>query len=303
MQYLKNDMKKVALIGGSGFIGVNFLDQMSSNYDITVFGRQTRDVFSLEEKTFDYLRLDIDSLTEQLSGFDVVINLASIKVKPSTPLSEYLEGIKLADQLMLACIKNQIKFIQLSSRMVYEPNQKVPWDEASTTLPVNYYGVSKLAIDHLLLAYNLTHHTGFISLRLAQVYGLRQGQIDPSQETFVVMKYIALARLGQDIPLFGSGTGARDYIFIDDVVHAIKLAIDSEEAGVFNIGSNQMVSYSQLAELVIEVFNQASKIITVNQPEDKSQVLLEITKANQRLGYTPVYSLSEGLQAIKERIK
>lgn len=297
---------KLALFGGSGFIGRNFIEKSLIEGEFTIFGRGKDSEIRIKDKTYVYKHTNylVENLVEQLKDFDVVINFSSLKVAKHLELIDYMQNAQIADNLMKACIQLDIKqYIHLSSRMVYQVGQELPWNEDSKAIPNSYYGTSKLVSDIILLKNIQNHQTSFKSLRIAQVYGLIDDKMDPKQEEFIIMKFMNLAHNNHNLTVFGKGMGTKDYIYIDDVINAIDLSITSSNSGIYNIGSGSETSYLTLAELIKKHINKEINIIHDNSShEDTNRTLLDISKAKNELGFEPKWSLEQGIEDMKRRL-
>lgn len=300
-------MKKLAIFGGAGFIGQNFIETFGEQYDLTIFGRKVSHELSIGESVYRYKQIAYTDaeLATSLSNFDVVVNLSSPKVQKDLYMKDYMEGAYLAYKLMRASIAAKCdKYIHVSSRLVYKKTSPFPWNEMTPEEPDSYYGLAKLLADKLLLLYiQQQSTTEMISLRAAQVYGLLSDQIDPQQKNSLIMKCIERAEAGLSLEIQDGSTGSRDYVYIQDIVRALDLTIRKQVgSGIFNIGSGNTYSTKDVAMMVNEVFDNPSGIeIITSKIVDDVVVKLDISKANKELGYAPLYNLYRGLKEIKEK--
>lgn len=299
-------MKKIALFGGSGFVGLNFIQEKGHKYDITVFGRKDSHEFYVNNTLYpythtDYQLLELESIIKE---FDLVVNLSAAKVRKGLTLPDYMESAYIADKLMQACLQvNCKKYIHISSRLVYKINAASPWKESSPEEPMNYYGIAKLVSDKLLLLYNKRNESDMISLRASQVYGLLDGEIDPGQKESLIIKCIEHAEDKVAQKILERAVGARDYLYVKDLVKAIDLAIQSESAnGIYNIASGEKHSPLDVAKIVNKIYDNSSGIKLISGGVyDSMLVELDITKARAELNYNPDYCLSQGILDMKKK--
>jgi UDP-glucuronate 4-epimerase len=233
----------------------------------------------------------------------MVIHLAArAGVRPSTEQPRLYEHVNVAGTLNLLELCREFpvsKFIFGSSSSVYGATSRVPFSEDHVELrPISPYAATKLAAE--MLCYTYAHLFGLpvICLRFFTVYGPRQ------RPDLAIHKFTALMEAGKAIPLFGNGSTARDYTYIDDIVTGVLAALDydpSPSGGVpfevFNLGNSRPVKLAELVELLERVTgHKAVRQQEPIQPGDVPLTWADISKAARLLGYRPVTRLEEGLQ-------
>src|SRR5215213_10742531 len=119
-----------------------------------------------------------------------------------------------------------------------------PAGEDAERRPLAPYGVSKLAGEEYLAAYNRLYGARHVALRYGNVYGPRQ---DPHGEAGVVAIFFGRLAEGEAPRIFGDGLQTRDYVYVADVVEAT-LAASSQAAGVFNVGTGAETSVLELLD-------------------------------------------------------
>lgn len=300
---------KVAITGGSGFIGQYLVKQLHEQHDIIIVGRKRTSNFKVENKVFNYYHTDfsINDLKEILVNVDAVVHLSAKKVSLKSDFQSYIQdNILITNNLFDACHRLGItNIINLSSRLVYDIYASTPWGESSYENPSTFYGLSKLTTDKLVTLYNNKLQMNIKSLRVAQVVGLIGNTITEAETNFVVMKYIKLALEKKPLVIYGSGEGRRDYIYIKDLVKAIELSLEApNKKGIYNIGSGTSTSYIDLAQKINKVFQNGDNITYENEKsEDLSEYLLDIRKAERDLKYAPCYSLEDALLEMAQQLE
>ena len=170
-----------------------------------------------------------------------------------------------------------------------------PADEDHAREPLAPYGVSKLAGEEYLAAYNRLYGTGHVSLRFGNVYGPRQ---DPHGEAGVVAIFMNLLRGGGTPKIFGDGTQTRDYVYVGDVVAAALSAAEHAGGGVFNVGTGTETSVLELYERIQAVAGIAREPELADaRPGELQRSVLDPGRALLQLGWEPRRTLDEGLAA------
>jgi UDP-glucose 4-epimerase len=174
-----------------------------------------------------------------------------------------------------------------------------PADEDALRRPLAPYGVSKLAGEEYLAAYNRLYGSRHVSLRFGNVYGPRQ---DPHGEAGVVAIFLGKLAEGEPPRIFGDGRQTRDYVYAGDVAQAT-LAGAGQNGGVFNVGTGEETSVLDLYQLCRRV--AASGLEAQEAPPRLGELqrsVLDVSRAKRDLGWSPEVPLEEGLRRTWESI-
>jgi len=174
-----------------------------------------------------------------------------------------------------------------------------PVTEEAERRPLAPYGVSKLAGEEYLAAYNRLYGTRHVSLRYGNVYGPRQ---DPHGEAGVVAIFLGSLAEGRAPRIFGDGLQTRDYVYAGDVARAT-LAAAGQDGGVFNVGTGSETSVVELYEACRRV--AGSSLDAEQAPARLGELqrsVLDVSRAERELGWRPEVPLEEGLRLTWESI-
>ena len=186
------------------------------------------------------------------------------------------------------------RVVYISSAAVYGEPKRLPISEEHPVEPVNPYGVTKLAGEHLVRVMCELTRKPYVVLRLFNVYGPRQ---NPSYAGVVVK---TLERIAAEKPpvVYGDGMQTRDMVYVGDVVEAIEKAIETQYVDeVYNIGSGEPVRIRDLINLILELTGkeELKPVHAPPRPGDIRHSYADISKARKMLGFKPKTSLREGL--------
>ena len=176
---------------------------------------------------------------------------------------------------------------------MYSEKARLPWSEKLAAEPMSPYGISKRTAEMYLAFYHAVRGLPYVALRYANVYGPRQ---NAKGEAGVISIFIE--RLLNNKPLVINGTGrqTRDFVYVDDVVHANLLAMQKNVSGIFNIGTGKETSVNVLYKKINKLARSSSVMrygsAMVGEAMRSS---LDAQKARQLLGWSPLTKIDEGL--------
>jgi UDP-glucose 4-epimerase len=157
--------------------------------------------------------------------------------------------------------------------------------------PLTPYGATKAACEMLLSAYSGSYGMTTAALRFTNVYGPGMSHKDS-----FVPRMMRAALTGTGIRVYGDGRQRRDLVFLDDVVGAVLLALDSRYDGRAIIGSGRSVSVLELVQTVREVTGCPVPAEHVAAPAgEMPAVVVDVSASASTLGYLPTVSLAGGL--------
>ncbi|PYV17920.1 MAG: epimerase [Acidobacteria bacterium] len=228
---------------------------------------------------------------------DVVVHLAArAGVRPSIELPELYEEVNVRgtlNLLQLAASYQVEKFIFGSSSSVYGASAKVPFSENEVQMkPLSPYAATKLAGELVCHTFAHLYQLPIVCLRFFTVYGPRQ------RPDLAIHKFLAQITSGNPVPIFGDGTSARDYTYVDDIVTGILAAMDYEAPyEIFNLGNSVAV---KLLDLVRHIESSTGLSAAIDfqpvQPGDVPLTWADISKARRLLGYEPRTSIAAGIE-------
>jgi UDP-glucuronate 4-epimerase len=203
-------------------------------------------------------------------------------------------NILATQRLLEACARTGVpRLVAASSSSVYGDAPDYPTTEESITRPVSPYGVTKLASEHLCLAYARpgVADLAVATLRYFTVYGRRQ------RPDMAFRRFLHAAYTDQPIAVYGDGEQTRDFTHVDDGVRANLLAMEAPiHAEAINVGGGRRVSLNEVLELVGRCTGRRLRVERAPaQPGDARHTGADGTRAEALLGYIPDVPLEEGL--------
>lgn len=352
------------ITGGCGFIGTSLIAHLlKKNPDTKIRVLDNLTVGSREDlsEVCNFMEADVSHLTSHVlrspegspssveliigdirdyetclkccEGIDVVVHLAAntgVPVSVEKPRMDMECNVIGTFNMLEGARTHSVKRFIFASSGAPAGEVEPPIHEELAPHPVSPYGASKLAGEGYCSAYYRIFGLKTVTLRFGNVYGPRS-----KHKSSVVAKFFKLALAGETLEIYGDGNQTRDFIYIDDLIQAICLAVAPMPLAVVssNVSRSPDVSdspnVSHLTSHVSrpsldpwgEVFQIATyKETTVNEIAGKIKEIVEkeigkkvdifhaearlgdvrrnfsdITKAKQVLGYEPLFSLDKGL--------
>jgi UDP-glucose 4-epimerase len=292
---------RAVVTGGAGFIGSNVVDALVARGDeVHVLdnlssGKRENVADGARVHEAD-IRVEVAAVFDEVKP-DVCFHLAAqIDVRVSVERPELDADVNVVGTLHVleAARAHGTKLVFSSTGGAIYGECDGPAAEDHPRAPLSPYGVSKLAAEEYLAAYNRLYGSSHVALRYANVYGPRQ---DPHGEAGVVAIFMNALRDGGTPRIYGDGSQTRDYVFVGDVV-AASLAAAGHEGGVFNVGTGTETSVVDLYERIQRVsgVERAAKFAPLRAGELQRSVL-DPSLAARELGWKPERSLDDGLAA------
>ena len=307
--------KKILITGGAGFIGSNLaikLVELETNVTIidSLIPEYGGNLFNLEPIK-NKVKLNISDVRDEhsmkylIKEHDYLFNLAGQTSHIDSMNNPYADlEINARSQLSIleSCRRYnpEIKVVFASTRQIYGKPQYLPVDEKHPLYPVDVNGINKMAGEWYHLLYNDVYKIRSVVLRLTNTYGPRM-RVKDARQTFLGI-WIKNVIEGNKILVFGDGKQIRDFNYVEDVVNAILLSAQSEDANgmIFNLGADDPINLEDTAKIIIEILHNANYEL-VPFPADRKAIDIgdyyaDYRKIRSKLGWQPKISLEEGLK-------
>ncbi len=296
---------KCLLLGGGGFLGLNLGNALSAQgHNVKIFDRPASilRLRGLGLRDFEWVEGDFANekdVTDALQDSEVVFHLVSTTLPKSSnlnPAYDIESNVISTIHMLDAAQRKGIKMVLFASSggTVYGVPREVPIKESHPTEPTCSYGIGKLAIEKYLRLYFELYGMEYRILRIANPYGEEQR---PTGSQGAVAVFLSRALNYQVIEIWGDGTVVRDFLYVADVSQAFIKAMNYRgESRLFNIGAGMGHSINELlAEIETLVGRPAIRNYLPSRRFDVPTNVLDISRAQEILGFQPITSLHDGL--------
>lgn len=285
---------------GHGFIGQAVVNELilQKNCNIRILDRN-KNIYHNNIIWYQSDFRDRKSISNFINDLDILIHLASTTVPASSNISgevDIKENISAMVQLLdiAAKLNPKLYIIFASSASVYGNQNNLPITEENTPMPISFYGLQKLSIEHFLRIYNQKYKINYASCRIANPYG-------PGQKNNNLQGLISIIKNGilndQEVQIYGSEECSRDFIHINDLAKAIISLCNIEPINTeVNISSAIEVKIPKLIDLIEEITSK--KILTTFKELREIDIRRSVLDNNLIKSFTdwePVITLEKGI--------
>jgi GDP-D-mannose 3',5'-epimerase len=274
-------MKKAIVLGGGGFIGGHLSKKlMELGYHVRIADIKNHEYFDHSEICHEFIRCDLtDRKAVELvisEDCDELYQLAADMggagyIFTGNNDANVMHGSAMINlNVVHECVKKKVKkvFYSSSACMYPEHNQLDPNDpncEESSAYPANpdsEYGWEKLFSERLYLAFNRNYKLNVRVARFHNIFGPQGTWKDGKEKAPAAMcRKAAETQNGASFEVWGDGLQTRSFLYVSECVEAVLKLMESDFIGPVNIGSEEMVTINQLAQMAIEI---SGKDIQIN---------------------------------------
>jgi UDP-glucuronate decarboxylase len=233
---------------------------------------------------------------------DEIYNLAC----PASPIHYQRDPVQTLKVNVLGSInmlglakKNNSKILLSSTSEVYgdpeiSPQTEAYWGNVNPIGVRSCYDEGKRCAETLFMDYNRQHN---IKIKIARIFNTF-GPFMSINDGRVISNFIVNCLKNKNLEIYGDGNQTRSFCYIDDLVNGLINLMESKDKiiGPINLGSDNEITISEVANLIIELTGSRSKIIHKELPlDDPKKRKPDLTKAKELLKWSPHIYLKEGL--------
>lgn len=282
--------KKILITGSQGFIGSHLLKVLLPQNKVIGINK-TRD---LKKRNYKPIIKDILKLNDVKESFRAIIHLAAITdvefCNKNTQKCIQTNVLGTLKMLELAR-KKDCKFVFISTSHVYGKPKVIPIKENHSRNPSSIYAISKFLGENCCEIFAKTYSLDLTILRLFSVYG-------KNSPPYLVTSRI-ISQLNKKSIQLGNLKSKRDFVYIDDVVRAIKLILEKSKGfSTYNVGTGKSYSILELCNIIKKLTGKNFSVKSSKSYQRKmdiQEMVANISKI-KKMGWKPKTSLEKGLK-------
>jgi UDP-glucose 4-epimerase len=292
---------RILVTGATGLLGSRLVPQLwQQGASLFLLGR-TPLSFQSKSSRIHFLKCDfanpktIDRHHRTLQTITQFVHLGGFVLKSRDPSQDSLEKSlilnPLATEKILSHLSPRLQQIVYASTLdVYGTPKQLPIRENAPLQPNTYYAMSKVATEQLLQISAERSSISLTTLRFTSLYG-------PGDDSAKIIPYLVQCALTKKRPtLTNRGKARRDFLYVDDAVAALRIALQKQRRGTFNIASGSSASILKVFQMIEKLTHSSLKPKFVLSQGPSYDTRLSIQRAQRELGFSPKISLEEGLR-------
>ena len=302
----------IFITGIAGFLGSNLADYyLKKKYKVSGCDNLVGGSLDNVDKKVNFHKVnieDFDKLSMIMKNVDVVCHAAAYAHEGLSNFSPVMfanNNVVGSVSVFTAAIKNKVKRIVYCSSMARYGSIKPPFKEGDTPIPVDPYGISKLAAEKLLINLCETNNVEFNIAVPHNIIGPKQKYDDPFRNVVSIMTNLMLQNRNPII--YGDGEQKRSFSDIEDCIYCLdKLMFDKNvNKQVVNIGPDEnFITINELYGILSNKlqFNKTAKYHK-DRPNEVKYAKCSSEKARKILNYKTTISLEDSIQKVVDYVK
>lgn len=302
--------KKILVCGATGFIGKNIILNLSKNKNYKIYG-----VYYKSEKinlpNVKWIKADLTNpeVTKKITkNIDIIIQAAATtsgsKDIVNTPYIHVTDNAIMNSYLLRSAFENEIKhFIFFSCTVMYQSSKKgIKEDDFNPSQAIypKYFGVAntKLYIEKMCEFFSKISKTKYTCIRHSNIYG-QFDKFDLNKSHFFGATVNKVINSNKEIVIWGDGQEKRDLLFVDDLVNFVKICIKKQKKNfrIYNCGYGKAFKVKDIVSKIIKLSKKDLSVRNdLTKPSIKTSVYLDCKLAKSELGWSPNFTLEEGIK-------
>ena len=290
-------MARYLVTGGAGFIGSNLVSRLvkDNNEVIVVDSLHTGSENLIKEFNVEFYKMKVDEFYKNINPGIFHLGKASSTPMYKNNREKFTESVSGIVSVLELAVKNNAKVVNASSSSLYN-GLEPPHNENMIIKPTDFYTEARLVEERLSKVYEDFYGLRWNAMRFFSVYGPRE-QYKKNYANLISQFTWSYMKNEQPI-IYGDGSQKRDFIFVDDVVDALIMAMKSNINGIFNVGTGKSYSLNEMVKILMKLMNTDIKPKYIENPV-KNYVYMtqaDTSKSEKVLGFRAKTELEYGMK-------
>jgi UDP-glucose 4-epimerase len=302
---------QILITGGAGFVGSHLVEKLASlGHEIDIIDDLSNGSKDNLRNVMNKIRFAERDVVEPFTDMyqdrklDVIYHLACY------PRSRSFGNPKRDVEVNVIGIVNALELARLKkARVIFSSNSgiydtsRIPISEKTSDDPKTPYDLDKLQAENFMKLYGNVYGLEYVIFRFATVYGPRQRVSEEWKP--VIMEFVSKLRRGEAPTIYWDGEQTRDFIYVEDIVNALVLALNNKRAlgETIILGSGQETSINALYKAVGNLLDSSIQPMhRLKQLGDIRRMRYDCRKANKLLGWKAEVPLHDGIRRVIESV-
>lgn len=310
-------MKKIIILGATGFIGRNLTEYYGNKKGYKVFAVYNHRK-PWKSKKVNFIKADLtikENVNKVLKNKDIVIQAAATtsgsKDIVSKPYIHVTDNAVINSYALRSSYENANKFFVFLSCSVMYQSSKKPISENSLNLNKDpypsYFGAAwmKIFIEKSCKFYSRFNKTKYLVIRHSNIYGPHD-KFDLEKSHVFGATITKVMEAKKNVEVWGYGNERRDFLFVDDLINFIDLAINKQKSffELVNVSYGKSISIKELVKNIIKISNKKIDIIyNKSKPNIKTNISLSNRIVRKKFKWKPKTNIEIGIKKTIEWYK
>ena len=297
-------MKKILILGGSGFVGTNLISKIIKNKNNKIYATYFKNKKFKRFKNVKYLKGNLlnlkfcKSITKNIDEvYMCAAYTAGANIINKNPLKFVFDNSIMNLNVLESSAENQVKkFIFLSSSIVYpDSKKKMKENDVNYTFFKKYHNVSWMKIYTEKISEVYAKKMKILIIRPANLYGPFD-KFDPSVAK-VIPSLIYKFENYQKVEVWGNGKEIKDFLFIEDFIEILlKLKNKIKKFDIINVASGQQIKIKDLVEKIKSNYPRKKLVFLTNKPTMISVRKIDTLKLNKLIKFKFKFNINDGIK-------
>ena len=303
--------KNILICGASGFIGKNLILYFTKKKKYNLIATYHKKKTKLNLKRIKWIKTDLRKLDQCIKvtkNIDIVLQCAATTSGSrdiiQSPYLHVTDNAVMNSYLLRACFINKIKHFIFTSCTVMYKNSSKPLTEGQVDegkIYKSYYGVghTKLYIEKMCKFFSKISDIKFTVIRHSNIYGPFD-KFDKKKGHFIGSSiYRVFNEKTKKINIFGMGNEMRDYLYVNDLLSFIDLAIKKQKENfqIFNCSYGKSFKIKEILQIILKISGSNKKIENISSEKNINvNILVNSNKAKNILRWKPKTTIHKGIK-------
>lgn len=294
---------RVLVTGGAGFIGSNLVEMLlKDGEDVVVLDNMhTGNPNNLEglQGKLDVIRGSCNDIADMHLNIEAIYHLGIPSSSPMYKKNPFFVGEALNGFISVLELAKSCR-----ARMVYASSSSLycglnpPHNEDMQIKVTDYYTEARLAMERMADLYGQLFGVRSVGMRFFSVYGPKEES--KKQYANLVSQFLWDLQARRTPVIYGDGLQTRDFVFVKDVVRALKMAMETDYHGILNVGTGKAHSFNHVVAVLNKMLGISLEPEHIENPIKNyvRHTLADTTKAEKVIGFKARYELEDGIKQI-----